>query len=255
MYISYPWDTHHTQNVVNIKEITMTKLIAIILLTLPLSGFAQVCNHTIPSPATVPGGGVYHVSSDSIINDQDGSIYYLCSGVHLTVEGSAGCTYYLEDSCQITIKAHNGDVVNAKGYCTIIDSTSQSIIVNKEVTSTFSKPFMPSLGIVFTCSPMVYEYSLVGGSTPCANSTSIGDYDLALVSLYPNPTTQYFSIDLGENHQSIKINITDISGRLVQSMNYANLDLLNFRLDEPAGVYLLMVESGDRKTVIRLIKE
>ena len=38
-------------------------------------------------------------------------------------------------------------------------------------------------------------------------------------------------------------------------MNYANLDLLNFRLDEPAGVYLLMVESGDRKTVIRLIKE
>jgi hypothetical protein len=237
------------------KKNTMIKLIAITLLTLPLCGFAQICNHTIPSPATVPGGGVYHVSSDSTIDDQDGSIYYLCSGVHLTVDGSAGCTYYLEDSCQITIKAHNGDVVNAKGYCTIIDSTSQSIVVNKEVTSTFSKPFMPSLGIVFTCSPMVYDYSLVGGSSPCANSTSINDYDLDFVSLYPNPTNQYFSIDLGENHQSLKVTITDISGRLVQSENYANLHLLNFRLDEPAGVYLLMIESGEKKVVIRLIKE
>ena len=243
------------ETLANIKETTMTKLIAIILLTLPLSGFAQVCNHTIPSPATVPGGGVYHVSSDSIIDDQDGSIYYLCSGVHLTVEGSAGCTYYLEDSCQLTIMAHNGDVVNAKGYCTIIDSTSQSIVINKELTSTFSKPSMPTLGIVFTCSPMIYDYSLIGGSTPCANSTSIDDYDLALVSLYPNPTSQYFSIDLGKNHQSLKITITDISGRLVQSESYANLHLLNFRLDEPAGVYLLMIESGGRKAVIRLIKE
>jgi hypothetical protein len=233
----------------------MTKLISIMLMVLPLSGFAQICNHTIPQPAAVQGGGIYHVSSDSTIDDQDGSIYYLCSNVHLTVEGSAGCTYYLEDNCQLTIKAHNGDIVNAKGYCTIIDSTSQSIVINKEVTSTFSKPFMPSLGIVFTCSPMIYDYSLVGGSTPCANSTSIYDYDFPLVSVYPNPTNQYFSIDLAENYQDIKITITDISGRLVKSKSYANLHLLNFRLDEPAGVYLLMIETGDKKAVIRLIKE
>ena len=233
----------------------MTKLIAIILLVLPLTGFAQLCNHTIPSSVAVPGGGVYHVSNDYIINDQDGSIYYLCSGVHLTVEGSAGCTYYLEDSCQLTIKAHNGDIVHAKGYCTIIDSTSQSIVVNKEVTSTFTKPFMTSLGIVFTCSPMVYDYSLVGGSAPCANSTNTIDYDLPLVSLYPNPTNQYFSVDLGENHQAIKITITDMRGRLVKSESYANIRQTNFILNEPAGVYLLTIESGDKKTVIRLIKE
>jgi hypothetical protein len=237
------------------KKNTMIKLIAITLLTLPLCGFAQICNHTIPSPATVPGGGVYHVSSDSTIDDQDGSIYYLCSGVHLTVDGSAGCTYYLEDSCQITIKAHNGDVVNAKGYCTIIDSTSQSIVVNKEVTSTFSKPFMPSLGIVFTCSPMVYDYSLVGGSSPCANSTSINDYDLDFVSLYPNPTNQYFSIDLGESYPTTSIIITDLLGKTIQTNEFTNNQILNLKIEEPAGIYLLMIESGDKKAVIRLIKE
>lgn len=233
----------------------MKKIIALLLIVSSLSGFAQVCTHTIPSPNSIPGGGIYHVSNDSTINDQDGSIYYLCSGVHLTVEGSAGCTYYLEDNCQLTIKAHDGDIVNAKGYCTIIDSSSQSIVVNKEVSSTFLKPFMPSLGIVFTCSSMVYDYSLVGGSSPCSQTTGVNDFIKASISLYPNPTDENFSIDLGEKYQTLSVTIIDMSGRIIHSNIYNDRQFLNLKLDEPAGIYFLMIESGDIKTTIRLIKK
>ena len=34
---------------------------------------------------------------------------------------------------------------------------------------------MPSLGIVFTCNPLVYDYSLVGGSSPCIQTTGVND--------------------------------------------------------------------------------
>ena len=49
--------------------------------------------------------------------------------------------------------------------------------------------------------------------------------------------------------------MTDLNGKLIQSKSYNGLQLLNLDLDEPAGVYLLMIESGEKKAVIRLIKE
>ncbi|MFT6166369.1 MAG: hypothetical protein ACJASF_001056, partial [Vicingaceae bacterium] len=73
--------------------------------------------------------------------------------------------------------------------------------------------------------------------------------------LYPNPTDGNFSIDLGNNYQTTAITITDLSGRTIQIKRYNDSQLLNLKLDEPAGVYLLIIESGDKKAVIRLVKE
>ena len=73
--------------------------------------------------------------------------------------------------------------------------------------------------------------------------------------VYPNPTNGNFSIDLGSNHQSVRVTITDIAGRTVQSNTYKESHTLNLKLSEPAGVYILLVESGDEKVIIRLLKE
>jgi uncharacterized surface protein with fasciclin (FAS1) repeats len=75
------------------------------------------------------------------------------------------------------------------------------------------------------------------------------------LKIYPNPTNGDFTIDLGENHQNTKISITDLKGRLVQSIAYVESQLLSLKLEDPAGVYLLVIETGDKKKVIRLIKQ
>ena len=75
------------------------------------------------------------------------------------------------------------------------------------------------------------------------------------VKIFPNPTNGYFSIDLGETYNAVTITITDLTGKVIQSSTYNESQLLNLKLEEPAGVYLLMIESENKETLIRLIKE
>jgi hypothetical protein len=73
--------------------------------------------------------------------------------------------------------------------------------------------------------------------------------------LYPNPTNGNFSIDLGKNYQAVTIIIADLKGEVIQSNTYNNSQLLNLKIEEPAGVYLLTIVSAGKKAVIRLVKE
>jgi Secretion system C-terminal sorting domain len=73
--------------------------------------------------------------------------------------------------------------------------------------------------------------------------------------IYPNPTKENFSIDLGKNYKAVAITITDLNGKFIQSYTYSESQLLNLKLEESAGVYFLIIESEDKKAVIRLVKK
>lgn len=75
------------------------------------------------------------------------------------------------------------------------------------------------------------------------------------ISIFPNPTEGNFMVDLGSNYNSVKVSIRDLNGRLVQSKEFNNSRLLNLTIDEPAGVYLLRIESDKNTAVVRLVKE
>ena len=75
------------------------------------------------------------------------------------------------------------------------------------------------------------------------------------VKIFPNPTTGNFSIDLGETYNAVTITVSDINGKHIHSKTYSESQLLNIKLEEPAGVYLLLIESEEKKTVIGLVKE
>ena len=68
-------------------------------------------------------------------------------------------------------------------------------------------------------------------------------------------TNGNFSVELGKKHDTIKIKITDINGRLVESSEFSNSQILNLKLAEPSGIYLLTVESAEHIAVIRLVKQ
>jgi ELWxxDGT repeat protein len=75
------------------------------------------------------------------------------------------------------------------------------------------------------------------------------------LTVYPNPTSGNFSIDLGSIFENSEISITDISGKLVVSKTITQSQVLNLSINEPAGIYIVSIQAGDKKAVIRLIKE
>ncbi len=95
-------------------------------------------------------------------------------------------------------------------------------------------------------------------TSACQTVTGIGiienDFGNNL-RIYPNPIVDHFSIDLGGNYQEVKINILDLNGRIIQSNTYSDRQLFNLKLEQPAGVYMLLIETESKKAIIRLIKE
>jgi hypothetical protein len=73
--------------------------------------------------------------------------------------------------------------------------------------------------------------------------------------VYPNPTDGNFFIDLGMNYETTNVRLTDLNGKLIQSNSYNDSQFLHLKLEVPAGVYLLVIESAEKKAVIRLVKK
>ena len=108
------------------------------------------------------------------------------------------------------------------------------------------------------------DYAVIISNTECSDTSSC--YTVTGVGiiennfwkellLYPNPTSGDFSIDLGGKYQTVTITITNLVGKIIQSNTYNESQLLQLKIEEPAGVYLLKIESVNKKAVIRLIKE
>ena len=72
--------------------------------------------------------------------------------------------------------------------------------------------------------------------------------------VYPNPTVGDFSIDLGAIYNNVKITLTDINGRIIQFRNTLNGRFFDLKIDTSSGIYLLTVESGKNRAVIKIIK-
>ena len=96
------------------------------------------------------------------------------------------------------------------------------------------------------------------GHNPCYGSAmSIEDeQDLEIdVAVYPNPTNGSFSVELGQNFNLVSATIKDVLGITVQREKYQNVSLFNFELNEPKGIYLLMLEMENKKFMVKIIKE
>lgn len=106
-----------------------------------------------------------------------------------------------------------------------------------------------------------------------ANLTSMGNSDIFVLKMneanlsieensfgnelvvYPNPTNSHFSIDLGQVYENTNVSIADINGRLIDSKSFHQTQTIDFPLEASAGVYLVIVNSGEKKSVFKLIKQ
>ena len=95
-------------------------------------------------------------------------------------------------------------------------------------------------------------------TTSCVSITTVGIMENSFgnkLLVYPNPTSGNFSVDLGAAYENSQITIIDISGKLIDSKTITQSQTLNLSIEEPAGIYIVSIQTDDKKAVIRLIKE
>ncbi|MFT4680020.1 MAG: hypothetical protein ACI9CU_001556 [Polaribacter sp.] len=91
----------------------------------------------------------------------------------------------------------------------------------------------------------------------CSGFTSVNteNEQVDWISIYPNPTTNSFYIDLANNRNTGTVVIRNVIGEEIMSQEFENNQLLSFSIDEPAGIYLVTINSGGKVKTFRLLLE
>jgi hypothetical protein len=84
---------------------------------------------------------------------------------------------------------------------------------------------------------------------------SVDEVILSNLSIYPNPTTGFLNIDLGEVNESIKATLTNNLGQVILSENYISTNFINLDINAPSGIYFLQLESYGKVITKKIIKE
>ena len=131
---------------------------------------------------------------------------------------------------------------------------------------------LPGVDTLYQIDVNVTSVTDLGGNNILANNQSnvfhidkkeesipipIGNSQYFGITVYPNPILAdgNFSIAFEKNMQTLTAIITNVTGKIIQSKTYNDSQLLNLKLEEPAGVYILIIKSEDKKAVIKLVKK
>ena len=148
----------------------------------------------------------------------------------------------------------NGIIISANNTSATyqwLDCDNNYAIISGESNQTFSPNTNGNYAVQLTENGCVDTSSCVSITTVGVIENNFGN-DFVV---YPNPSKGNFTIDLGTTLHSIRISISDLTGRIIQSNEYNNVQLLNLSLDKPAGMYFITISSDEKTAVIGLVKE
>jgi photosystem II stability/assembly factor-like uncharacterized protein len=78
---------------------------------------------------------------------------------------------------------------------------------------------------------------------------------LSDIQVYPNPTNEYFTINLGEKYRDINITVHNNLGQEVQKHHFNNTEAIPLNIQGSSGVYFIEVNADGNKSVLKVIKE
>jgi uncharacterized delta-60 repeat protein len=89
------------------------------------------------------------------------------------------------------------------------------------------------------------------GSTGVSKSSFASE-----IKLFPNPSEDYFHIELGSIYDKISVEVSDVMGRPVYSAEYQQQRSVDLNLIKvPNGIYIISLSSKDARTILRVVKE
>lgn len=174
-----------------------------------------------------------------------------------TVTNAAGCDSII--TLNLTIDTVNNSVTQDSATLTANDANATYQWVEcpsmTPVGGATSQLFTPTASGDYA---VIVTNNQCVDTSACYNVTLVGTSELEFGSnfkVFPNPTYGEFAIDLGEMYPSTTVTITDLTGKVILSTNYESRQFMNLTLNEPAGVYLLVIQSKDKRAVVRLVKQ
>ncbi|MBK9636401.1 MAG: T9SS type A sorting domain-containing protein [Bacteroidetes bacterium] len=132
-----------------------------------------------------------------------------------------------------------------------LDCNNNYAIIASEISQSFTATINGDYAVELTENGCIDTSACVAITNVGVLENSIGDGLL----VYPNPSNGIFSIDLGSVYENAQISITDILGKLIDTKNYSQSQILKLTLREQAGIYILSIKADDKMAVIRLIKK
>ncbi|MEO9532000.1 MAG: T9SS type A sorting domain-containing protein [Crocinitomicaceae bacterium] len=107
------------------------------------------------------------------------------------------------------------------------------------------------------------DYAVITNINGCADTSdcfTISDVSIqessfeSQFTIYPNPNSGEFKINLGHTLDEVTITITDLSGKVLKSESYFNQEIIDMNFVAVEGVYYVLVFSETDKRVLKLIK-
>lgn len=199
------------------------------------------------SPYTWIDGNVYTANNNTAIDTLVGGAVNGCDSIvtlNLTVNSVSDVTTTQNG---ISITANN---TTATAY-EWLDCNNNYAVINGETSQSFTASANGSYAVQLT------ENGCVDTSA-CVAITTVGIIENGFgndLTVYPNPTKGDFSISFGSTYESATVKITDINGRLIESRSFNQTQQLDLTIDQPAGIYIVNIQAGDNKAMIKLVKE
>lgn len=96
-------------------------------------------------------------------------------------------------------------------------------------------------------------------TSTCNQIAIVGVNELALsemISVYPNPTSNNITIDLGGRLNGVTLTIRNIVGQIVSSQYYTSTDRIDTEILSGTGVYLIELSTADgKKAMLKVVKQ
>ena len=181
---------------------------------------------------------------------------YSASGTYTqTRTNSVGCDSVI--TLNLTIV---GDVVvnqswniltaPAGGTYQWINCQTNSIIPN-ETGQSYTVTIPGSYAVMYTQGPCM-------DISPCITYTTVGIDEASFagqISVFPNPSSGYFTVNTGNIASDISIEILNLFGEKVPFSRVNNQGSFNLEISGAAGIYFVAVSSDGNKAILKLVKQ
>jgi len=94
--------------------------------------------------------------------------------------------------------------------------------------------------------------------SPCITYTTVGIDEASFagqVSVFPNPSSGYFTVNTGNITDNISIEILNLFGEKIPFSRVNNQGSVNLEISGAAGIYFISISSNGNKAILKLVKQ
>jgi hypothetical protein len=214
---------------------------------------------TIGLTVTYSSTASMNVSACTSYTGPSGTVYTQSGTFNDIIPNAAGCDSIISIGLQITPLDTTVTVIgigtlqatqSGATYQWLDCSTMQPVAVGGT-----SQLYNPQSNGTYCC---IVTNGSCSDTSGCHYAAPIGIAEnpfAAGITLYPNPNSGNFNIDLGATYNDVTVVITDLAGRIVYSHMENNANVIPVQLDAAAGTYVIIVTSGENQAMFRVNKQ